>query len=107
MSDLRLGNRLGESTSLEDRKFFYPHFLQSELNRGTKNPDPIDYAPFKTDRRCIVEVFCWAAYFPYFKIKIYGLGQYFVVKDKIIGVLFQRKGLQYLFTEGSVTGVVF
>src|SRR5713226_1806311 len=91
----------------EDSEFSQVHLLQAVLHRRSQYAEAVLYAAAKAYRRSLREILRRAGYFANPVIEIRHLGQHFVIKDKIVGVLFQRQVGQYLAGKGPKPSVIF
>src|SRR5260370_9120784 len=91
----------------EDYELSQVHLLQTVLQRRSQYAEAVLYAAAKAYRRSLREILRRAGYFADPVIEIRHLGQHFVIKHKIVGVLLQRQVAQDLPGKGSNPTVIF
>src|SRR5260370_12447159 len=90
----------------EDYELSQVHLLQTVLQRRSQYAEAVLYAAAKAYRRSLREILRRAGYFADPVIEIRHLCQHFVIKHKIVGVLLQRQGGQYLAGKDSKPSVM-
>src|SRR5262249_4797613 len=82
------------------------HPLKPEFQRGYKHAQPVLHAAWKVDRRGFGKVLGGAGDFADSIAEIDGLSQDLVVKQEIVGILFERKLFQDSPREGAISRVI-
>ncbi|SPE31675.1 hypothetical protein SBA2_630005 [Acidobacteriia bacterium SbA2] len=91
---------------IEDSRIDQAHSLQAEFERCGQHAQAVFHATTEVDRGGFREISRRARYLSNAVVHVDDLGQDFVVKNEVVGILFERQASQDLRRKSPVAGVI-